>query len=456
MSTEKIIQFGEGGFLRSFADVFIHKMNEQGLYDGKVVVVQPISKGLIPVINGQKGVYHQFLRGVDNGRVVNDCIEVHSISRGVDPYTDFDEFLKLAENPDMRIIISNTTEAGIEYIGTEKIDDRPPKSFPAKLTALLYHRFKAGLNGFIILSCELIDNNGKELLSCVLKYAELWKLPAEFIEWVKTQNHFCNTLVDRICTGYPKDEQEKQELDSRLKKEFGLTNSDQLMNTAEIFHLWVIEGNFENEFPLQKAGINVIWTDNVTPYKKRKVRILNGAHTSMVLGARLYGLSTVKECLDNQTVNAFLNKTLFQEIVPTLSAGQNVETQKGYEQFAKDVLERFANPFVKHQLLSIALNSVSKFKARVLPTIIEYMDYTGRYPEALTFSLAALIAFYKTDEANDSEEIMAFMKKASVKEILLREDFWGQDLSFILEPVEKYFAIIQNEGMEKAYKEVLS
>ena len=453
---ETIIQFGEGGFLRSFADVFIHKMNEQGLYDGKVVVVQPISKGLIPVINEQKGVYHQFLRGVENGRVVNDCIEVHSISRGVDPYTDYDEFLKLAENPDMRIIISNTTEAGIEYIGTEKIDDRPPKSFPAKLTALLYHRFKAGLNGFIILSCELIDNNGKELLSCVLKYAELWKLPAEFIEWVKTQNHFCNTLVDRICTGYPKDEQEKQELDSRLKKEFGLTNSDQLMNTAEIFHLWVIEGNFENEFPLQKAGINVIWTDNVTPYKKRKVRILNGAHTSMVLGARLYGLSTVKECLDNQTVNAFLNKVLFQEIVPVLSAGQDQTTAFGYVKFAQDVLERFANPFVKHQLLSIALNSVSKFKARVLPTIIEYMDYTGRYPEALTFSLAALIAFYKTDEANDSEEIMAFMKTASVKEILLREDFWGQDLSFILEPVEKYFTIIQNEGMEQAYKEVLS
>ncbi|MBP5601575.1 MAG: tagaturonate reductase [Treponema sp.] len=453
---ETIIQFGEGGFLRSFADVFIHKMNEQDLYDGKVVVVQPISKGLIPVINEQKGVYHQFLRGVENGRVINDCIEVHSISRGVDPYTDYDEFLRLAENPDMRIIISNTTEAGIEYLGTEKIDDRPPKSFPAKLTALLYHRFKAGLNGFIILSCELIDNNGKELLACVLKYAELWNLPAEFIEWVKTQNHFCNTLVDRICTGYPKDEQEKQELDSRLKKEFGLTNSDRLMNTAEIFHLWVIEGNFENEFPLQKAGINVIWTEDVSPYKKRKVRILNGAHTSMVLGARLYGLSTVKECLDDKTVNAFLNKVLFQEIVPVLSAGQDQTTAFGYVKFAQDVLERFANPFVKHQLLSIALNSVSKFKARVLPTIIEYMDYTGRYPEALTFSLAALLAFYKTDEANDGEEIMAFMKKASVHEILLREDFWGQDLSFILEPVEKYFTIIQNEGMEQAYKEVLS
>lgn len=456
MAKETIIQFGEGGFLRSFADVFIHKMNEQGLYDGKVVVVQPINKGLIPVINEQQGVYHQFLRGVDGGRIINDCIEVKSISRGVDPYTNYDDFLALARQPEMRIIISNTTEAGIEYLGTEKIDDHPPKSFPAKLTALLYERFKAGLDGFIILSCELIDNNGKELLNCVLKYAELWQLPSDFVTWLRTKNHFCNTLVDRICTGYPKDETEKQELTERLKKEFALPDEDRLMNTAEIFQLWVIEGNFENEFPLQKAGINVIWTDDVSPYKKRKVRILNGAHTSMVLAARLYGLSTVKECLDNKTVNAFLNKALFQEIVPTLSAGKDPQTAMGYVKFAQDVLERFANPFVKHQLLSIALNSVSKFKARVLPTIIDYMDYTNRFPEALTFSLAALIAFYKTDEANDNEDIMAFMKTASVEDILKKEEFWGQDISFIEEPVEKYYEIIQNKGMEEAFKEVLA
>ena len=234
---ETIIQFGEGGFLRSFADVFVHKMNEQGLYDGKVVVVQPIAKGLIPVINEQKGVYHQFLRGIEEGEVINDCIKVTSISRGVDPYTDYAEYLKLAHNPDMHVIISNTTEAGIEYLGTESLEDAPPKSFPAKLTALLYERFQAGLPGFIILSCELIDNNGKELLDCVLKYAKLWKLSEDFVEWIKKDNHFCNTLVDRICTGYPKDEVE--ELTKRLGEE------DKLMNTAEIFHLWVIVGDFE-------------------------------------------------------------------------------------------------------------------------------------------------------------------------------------------------------------------
>lgn len=438
---ERIIQFGEGGFLRSFADVFVHKMNEQGLYDGKVVVVQPIAKGLIPVLNEQKGVYHQFLRGIEDGEVINDCIKVTSISRGVDPYTDFAEYLKLAQNPDMHVIISNTTEAGIEYLGTESINDAPPKSFPAKLTVLLYERFKAGLPGFIILSCELIDNNGKELLDCVLKYAKLWELSDEFVEWIQKENHFCNTLVDRICTGYPKDE--VAELTERLGEE------DKLMNTAEIFHLWVIEGDFEKEFPLQAAGINVIWTKDVKPYKKRKVRILNGGHTSMVLAARLYGLSTVKECLDDKIVGAFLNKTIFEEIIPTLG---NTEEDIA---FGKAVLERFANPFVKHQLLSIALNSVSKFKARVLPTILEYYEQKGELPKCMTFSLAALIAFYRTDEANDGEDIMAFMKDASVADILKKEQYWGKDLSFMQSEVEKYLEIMNAQDMEKAFLEVL-
>ncbi len=438
---ETIIQFGEGGFLRSFADVFVHKMNEQGIYDGKVVMVQPIAKGLIPVINEQRGVYHQFLRGIEDGQVINDCIKVTSVSRGVDPYTDFDAYLQLAHNPDMHVIISNTTEAGIEYLGTEDYNDAPPKSFPAKLTRLLHERFKLGLPGFIILSCELIDNNGKELLDCVLKYAKLWKLSDAFCQWIQEENHFCNTLVDRICTGYPKDEVE--ELTKRLGEE------DRLMNTAEIFHLWVIEGDFEDVFPLQKAGINVIWTPDVKPYKKRKVRILNGGHTSMVLAARLYGLSTVKECLDDELVNSFLQKTMFEEIIPTLG---NKEEDI---QFGKAVLERFANPFVKHQLLSIALNSVSKFKARVLPTILEYYENNHKLPACMTFSLAALIAFYRTEEANDNEDIMEFMKNATVDDVLRKEQYWGCDLSFMKEAVEKYLIIMSESGMKKAFEEVL-
>lgn len=439
---ETIIQFGEGGFLRSFADVFIHKMNENGLYDGKVVVVQPIEKGLISTLNEQKGIYHQYLRGIENGKVVNQCTKITSISRGINPYTEYNEYLKLAHNPDMRIIISNTTEAGIEYLGIEKLQDMPPKSFPAKLTALLYERFQANLPGFIILSCELIDHNGDFLKQYVLQYAKLWNLSEEFMNWIEQDNKFCNTLVDRICTGYPRDEAEK------LTKELGET--DQLLNTAEIFHLWVIEGDYEKEFPLQQAGFNVIWTKDVTPYKKRKVRILNGGHTSMVLAARLYGLSTVKECLEDSLVNAFLQRTIFDEIIPTL--GNTVEDQ----QFGKAVLERFANPFVKHQLLSIALNSVSKFKVRVLPTLLEYYEEKGSLPKCMSFSLAALISFYRTEEANDGEDIMTFMKTASVEEILRKTEYWDNDLCFMKDIIEHYLYIMEKQGMKAAFEEVLA
>lgn len=435
---ERIIQFGEGGFLRSFADMFVHIMNEKGLFDGKVVVVQPIERGLVDVLNEQNGVYHQYLRGIENGEVINSVTEVQSISCGVNPYKDYGEYLNLAHNPDMRFIISNTTEAGIEYLGTEKLTDTPPKSFPAKLTALLYERYKCGLPGFVLFCCELIDHNADFLKEYVIKYAKLWELPEGFVEWIERENHFCNTLVDRICTGYPKDEAEA------LCAELGV--QDKLLNTAEIFHLWVIEGNFEDEFPLKKAGINVIWTDDVTPYKKRKVRILNGAHTSMVLAARLYGLTTVKECLDDPNVSALLKKTLNEEIIPTLG---NTDEDIA---FGNAVLERFANPFVKHQLLSIALNSVSKFRARVLPTIFEYREKFGRLPKCLTMSLWALIAFYRTDEANDGEEIVRFMRNASVEDILKREDYWGADLSFMLEDIKAYARPID----DKFYQEALS
>lgn len=439
---ERIIQFGEGGFLRSFVDMFVNIMNEKGLFDGKVVVVQPIEKGLVNVLNEQGGVYHQYLRGIENGEVINSMTEVHSISRGINPYTDYAAYLELAHNPDMRFIVSNTTEAGIEYLGTERLDDAPPKSFPAKLTALLHERYKAGLPGFIILCCELIDHNADFLREYVLKYAELWGLGEGFKTWIERENSFCNTLVDRICTGYPRDEAEE------LCRQLGC--EDRLINTAEIFHLWVIEGDHEDELPLKKAGINVIWTSDVTPYKKRKVRILNGAHTSMVLAARLYGLSTVGECLNDDTVRAFLKKALDEEIIPTLGSTEEDVT------FGAAVLERFSNPFVKHQLLSIALNSVSKFKARVLPTILEYREKYGRLPQCLTMSLAALIAFYRTEEANDGEEIMAFMKSAAAEEILKKTEYWGEDLSFMLPEVSSALELIENGGMSAFYAEALA
>ena len=442
MRKETVIQFGEGGFLRGFVDYFFQKLQDKGLFDGSVVIVQPIEKGMCSVLEQQGCEYNLFLRGIDNGQVVDEHTHIDIISRCVNPYENFESYMKLAENPDFRFIVSNTTEAGIEYVDSNQFTDAPARSFPGKLTQLLYKRFRLGLKGFIILSCELIDHNGEELEICCLRYADLWGLGEEFKTWLVQENDFCSTLVDRIVTGFPRDEHE--ELCRRIGEQ------DNMMDTAEIFHLWVIQGSHEDELPLQKAGFHVVWTDNVDPYKKRKVRILNGAHTSMVLGAHLYGLKTVGECLKDEKVSALLRKCIFGEIIPAI--GDTEDNRK----FGEAVLERFSNPFIKHMLLSIALNSVSKFRARVLPTILEYRDMFGSCPQGLTFSLAALIAFYRTDDANDSQEIMDFMKTAPVEDILKREDYWGQDLSPLLGDVKKWYELIETAGMSKAYDAVLS
>ena len=442
MAKERVIQFGEGGFLRGFVDYFLYKLNEKEVWEGKVVVVQPIEKGMCELLSSQNCEYNLYLRGIENGETVNERTHIDVISRCVNPYTEFDVYMELAANPDMRFIISNTTEAGIEYLGTEKLTDRPAKSYPAKLTQLLYKRYELGLPGFILIPCELIDNNAGFLKEYVLKYAKLWQLPEGFTKWINEECDFCNSLVDRIVTGYPRDEAEE------LWKEIGY--QDNCLDTAEIFHLWVIEGHHEDELPFNKAGYNIVWTDDVKPYKKRKVRILNGGHTSMVLGAYLYGLTTVGECLKDETVSAFLKKCIFDEIVPTLG---NTETDIN---FGKAVLERFSNPFIKHQLLSIALNSVSKFQVRVLPTILEYKEKYGAYPPALTFSMAALIAFYRTDNANDGEEIMKFMKDASVADIMARTDYWGGDITDMTGVIENYYDLIQEKGMKAAYEQVLA
>ena len=442
MRKQTVIQFGEGGFLRGFADYFFQKLQDKGLFDGSVVIVQPIEKGMCSVLEQQGCEYNLFLRGIDNGQVVDEHTHIDIISRCVNPYENFESYMKLAENPDFRFIVSNTTEAGIEYVDSNQFTDAPARSFPGKLTQLLYKRFRLGLKGFIILSCELIDHNGEELEKCCLRYADLWGLGEEFKTWLVQENDFCSTLVDRIVTGFPRDEHE--ELCRRIGEQ------DNMMDTAEIFHLWVIQGSHEDELPLQKAGFHVVWTDNVDPYKKRKVRILNGAHTSMVLGAHLYGLKTVGECLKDEKVSALLRKCIFGEIIPAI--GDTEDNRK----FGEAVLERFSNPFIKHMLLSIALNSVSKFRARVLPTILEYRDMFGSCPQGLTFSLAALIAFYRTDDANDSQEIMDFMKTAPVEDILKREDYWGQDLSPLLGDVKKWYELIETAGMSKAYDAVLS
>lgn len=435
---ETVIQFGTGNFLRGFADYFIDKMNKQGLYDGKAVVVSPTNSKTVDILNKQNGRYNLYLRGIENGKEICERTEINSVSRAINPYKDFDGYISLARNADFRFIISNTTEAGIVFSDEDKFTDRPAKVFPAKLTQLLYARYKTGLNGFVILACELIDNNGKELKNCVLKYAQLWNLGEDFCMWIENENTFCNTLVDRIVTGHPKDEAEK------LFSEIGY--EDKLLDTAEPYHLWVIEGDFEDELPLKKAGFNVIWTDNVSPYKKMKVRILNGSHTSLVFPSLLCGTQTVKESLNDSGLNEFLNICLFDYILPTL--GDTAENR----QFANAVLERFANPYINHLWQSISLNSVSKFTARVLPTIRDYIEKNGDLPTPLIFSLACLIEYYRTNSVNDDKSAVEYIKSNSVRGILSNTELWGSDLSDLTELAETGIDKIQTVGIREAMK----
>ncbi|MBE5928881.1 MAG: tagaturonate reductase [Lachnospiraceae bacterium] len=433
---ETIIQFGTGNFLRGFVDYFVDVLNEKNLYNGKIVVVKPTNRGNLNSFTEQDCVYNLYLRGIENGSEVCEKREIHSINRVVDPYHNYESYLELAHNPDIRFIISNTTEAGIEFDDSCSFMDAPALSFPGKLTQLMYERFKAGLSGFVLLPCELIDNNGASLKECVLKYAGLWKLGEEFEAWVENENKFCNTLVDRIVTGYPAAEAEE------LVKEIGY--DDKLLDTAELFHLWVIEGDFENELPLVKAGFNVIWTDDVKPYKKMKVSVLNGAHTSMVFPALLSGIETVRDCLLDEQINTFLYTNLNKYILPVL--GETDETKS----FADSVIERFKNPYIHHMLTSIALNSVSKFGVRVLPTLLEYKATYGETPKTLALSLAALITYYKKNDISDSEYAVDFIKNNDISEILKNETLWGCDLTDISEVTTEAFDKINKCGIREA------
>ncbi len=419
---ENVIQFGEGGFLRGFVDWILQILNEETSFEGSAVVVQPIEKGMCDLLESQDCVYTHIMRGLKNGEPTVEKKLIDVISRTVKPYEDFDAYLKLAENPDFRFIVSNTTESGIEFLETDKMTDTPPKSFPAKLTLLLKRRFDLGLEGFIFLPCELIDKNGENLKKTIFQYSKLWNLGEDFENWLENKNIFCNTLVDRIVTGYPRDEK------------IDLGYEDNMLNTSELFHLWVIEGDKSilKEIPFDKTNLNIILTDNLEMYRTRKVRILNGAHTSMIPYALLEGVETVKECMENEKISSFVKSCVFEEIMPTLSL-----PEKELIEYANDVFERFNNPFIKHLCASISLNSVSKFKVRVLPSLLQYIEKTGKTPKNLVFSLAKLIEFYKKGTPNDAPEIIEFIKNKSVEEILANTDFWGEDLSFLSGEIEK-------------------
>ena len=416
---ERVIQFGEGGFLRGFVDWMLQKVNESSDFNGNVVVVQPIEMGMCDLLAAQNCVYTHVIRGVEGV----DTTIVDVISRCVKPYEDFASYLALAENPDFRFVVSNTTELGIVFSDEDKITDAPPKTFPAKVTLLLKRRFELGLGGFVFLPCELIDRNGDNLKKCILKYADLWNLGDDFCAWVENENVFTNTLVDRINTGFPRGE------------DLGLGYEDNLLNTSEFFHLWVIETehDLESELPFASAGLNVIVTkDKLEMYRTRKVRILNGAHTSLVPYAMLEGFDTVKSCIDDERMCAHLRRCVFDEICPTLDLPKDELLA-----YANSVVERFGNPYIKHYLSAISLNSVSKFKVRVLPSILEYIKRYNKMPETLIFAFAKLIEFYKTDMPQDAPEVIEFMKTHNTREILANADFWGQDLSFLTEEIEK-------------------
>lgn len=477
---ERVIQFGEGNFLRAFADWMLHQMNKQGLFNGRAVLMQPIAEGLSQQINGQDGLYTLFLRGLKDGQPYEEQEVITAVSRCLNPYSEWEACLRCAENPEIEFVISNTTEAGIAFDPSDKVDNQPPVSFPGKLTAYLYRRFSHFIGepakGMVILPCELIDRNGDNLKKAVLQLAELWQLPTEFAEWIRKYNYFLNTLVDRVVTGYPRDEI------ATLEAKLGY--HDDIIDTGELFHLWVIEGpnHLAERLPFTEAGLNVIWTDDMTPYRTRKVRILNGAHTSSVPAAFLYGLDTVGEMMDHEIMGKYVQQIVFDEIVPSIKLEKSMLTE-----FAESVMDRFRNPYIKHYLLSILLNSSSKFKARVLPSILEYQEKHGRLPEKLTFSLAALIAVYKDGKVDgtglrarrekgdfvmkDDVPVLEFFAKVwggfdgtkaaanqVASKVLANSAIWGQDLNKVrglTDKVGNYLYSITSDGMQSAVQKLV-
>ncbi len=422
MRKEKIIQFGEGGFLRGFFDWMLQIIDETTDFGASAVIVQPIEKGTCDLLEAQNCRYSHVMRGLKNGEPTVEIKAIDVVSRTVKPYRNFGDYLALAENPDFRFVVSNTTEAGIAYDPDDRPEKAPFVTFPAKVALLLKRRFDLGLRGFIFLPCELIEKNGKTLKEFVLKYARDWNFGDAFCDWLDAENVFCDTLVDRIVTGYPKDEYDD------------LKANDRLLDTSELFHLWVIETDYDllKEIPFDKTDLNVIITDNLERYRTRKVRILNGAHTAMIPYAMLRGIETVKECMEDESMSRFVRSCVFDEIIPTLDL-----PKEELISYANDVFERFENPYIRHLCASISLNSVSKFKVRVLPSILEYVKRTGRMPDKLLTSFAKLIDFYKTDMPNDDPAVMKFMKESDVARILSETKLWGTDLSFLTKEVEK-------------------
>ena len=439
---EKVLQFGEGNFLRAFVNYWFDVSNEKVGWNGKCVLVQPIAPGLAKLINDQEGLYTLYLRGRQNGEKIDAKRVISSVSRCLNPYEkeDYDKMMAVAVSDDLEYIVSNTTEAGIVYDPACGMNDCPPSSFPAKLTQVLYARYKAGKAGVVMLSCELIDNNGKELQKCVNQYIEQWGLEEGFSKWVNEDCTFCSTLVDRIVPGRIRDPKEVEALEEINGYH------DELIDVGEVFGVWNIEGPawLEEKLPFKAAGLNCPVVPDVTPYKKRKVRILNGAHTGFVLGAYLAGFDIVRDCMQDETVNNFMNKMLNEEVIPTLPLDR-----KDLDEFAAAVSDRFNNPFVNHELMSISLNSTSKWRARNMPSFLEYIEKTGELPKCLTMSFAAYVAFYSNDiqELNDKGLVC---KRAKGNEYVVSDDRWALEFYYAHKDdsaADLVHAVMTNEQM---------
>jgi tagaturonate reductase len=409
----KILQFGAGNFLRGFCDWMVDILNETTDFNGNVQIVQPIRQGMGSDIDTQDGLYHVVLKD----QQVNEYRLINCVDSVINPYEEPAKFLSIAENPDLEFVFSNTTEAGIVF------NENDNNTFPGRVTAMLYHRYKTlPSKGLTFLPSELIEKNGATLKAVVCQYADLWALPHDFKKWIDERIIFCNTLVDRIVTGF-------QDIGQRTGYD------DKFTVMAEPYHLWVIEApdHVRKAIPFDDAPLNVLFVDDLTPYRTRKVRILNGAHTTLVPVAYLKGLRTVRESVEDSEVGSYLLKAINEEIIPTLDL-----PKKELISFADDVMDRFRNPFIKHELVNIALNSVSKYRVRVLPSVLGYIELKKQLPKRLLYSLAALIKLYKTT-IKDTPEVTEFFKQAwrsndavyAAKTILGNKAFWGQDLNEI-------------------------
>lgn len=481
VAPERIIQFGEGNFLRAFVDWIIWNMNAKTNFNGSVVVVQPIDKGMVEWLNGQDCLYHVNLQGRLNGEAVNSLERIDVISRALNPYSQNAAFMALAEQPEIRFIISNTTEAGITFDPACKFTDAPASAYPGKLVQLLYRRYKTfngdPKKGLILMPCELIFLNGHHLKECIYQYIELWKedLGVDyegFKEWFTKYNYVCATLVDRIVPGFPRKDI------AEIQEKVGY--NDNLVVQAEIFHLWVIEKpenmsieELRAEFPAEKAGLHVLIAESEKPYHERKVTLLNGPHTVLSPVAYLSGINIVRDACNDPVIGKYIHKVQFEELMETLNLPMDE-----LRQFASDVLERFNNPYVDHQVTSIMLNSFPKFETRDLPGLKVYLERKGTLPKGLVLGLAAIITYYKGGtradgapiQPNDAQEIMDLLaqlwttgdtRKVAEGVLGATDIIWKEskqnlnEIPGLTDMVEGFLNDIQAKGMVETVKSIL-